>query len=158
MEENAATQLNNTSLDETELPITGDGSNIDFHYRPDFGIKVNTNHSTISVAIDVYKYARNVVNFARATRGLDVVFKMNRDEAPYIGWQYFGSKSGAMRTYPGLFETKPIDPRYRPWYVCYNILFLTIDFHLTNNLCGHKVLFLSRTYKTISLNELLIAF
>ena len=101
--------------DGSELPIRRGDLNVTLEYREEFGVKCNTSYSTISVAIDVYKHASNVLNFAKATRRLDEVFRRNFEETLYIGWQYFGSKYGAMRTYPGLHESSPIDPRYRPW-------------------------------------------
>ena len=102
-------------LDGSELPIRRGDLNLTLKYRKAFGIECNTTYSTISVAIDVYKYASDVLNFAKATRALDDIFRKNLEETRYIGWQYFGSKYGAMRTYPGLYEKLPIDPRYRPW-------------------------------------------
>ena len=50
-------------------------------------------------------------------RDLDATFRKNFKDTLYIGWQYFGSKYGVMRTYPGLHQKSPIDPRYRPWSV-----------------------------------------
>jgi hypothetical protein len=102
-------------LDGSEFPIRRGDLNLSLVYRDEFGTRINNTYSTVSVAIDVYKHASNVLNFAMATRQLDEVFRQNFKDTLYIGWQYFGSKYGAMRTYPGLYEEVPIDPRYRPW-------------------------------------------
>jgi hypothetical protein len=64
---------------------------------------------------------------------LDAVFRDNLQVDPTIKWQYFGSKSGMFRTFPGkrwsvpasantteLMRSGPTntyDPRFRPWFV-----------------------------------------
>ena len=104
-------------FDGTVKPISRDDINLTLEMNTNFGVECNETYSVISVTLDVYKYTADVLNFAKATQNLDAVFRENMQNSRYIGWQYFGSKYGAMRTYPGLYETDPIDCRYRPWYV-----------------------------------------
>ena len=104
-------------FDGEHIPIERDNVTLTLGDCPVFGIPCNKTNSVISVTTDVYSLGSNVLNFAKATRAMDDVFRQNMNETMYIGWQYFGSKFGAMRTYPGLHDNKPIDCRYRPWYV-----------------------------------------
>ena len=115
LDHSAQTDPEMTYLDGSELPIQRGDLNLTLQYRDEFGTECNTTYSTVTSTIDVYKYANHVVNFAKATSMLDEVFRKNFEDTLYIGWQYFGSKYGAMRTYPGIYEKIPIDPRYRPW-------------------------------------------
>ena len=47
---------------------TRDTLGLTLEYKKEFGIECNTTYSTVSVSVDVYKYASEVINFARATR------------------------------------------------------------------------------------------
>ena len=44
---------------------------------------------------------KDILNGLNWTQALDEQFKINAQNDPEILWQYFGSQSGFMRTYPG---------------------------------------------------------
>ena len=43
-----------------------------------------------------------ILNGLKWTEELDKVFKENEEKDPGILWQYFGSQTGFMRTWPGI--------------------------------------------------------
>lgn len=44
-----------------------------------------------------------ILNSLAWTADMDQVWKENKDGDPGLLWQYFGSQSGVLRFYPGLF-------------------------------------------------------
>ena len=45
--------------------------------------------------------APEILNTIKWTQSLDEVFVNNWKEDPSLKWQYFGSETGVLRTYPG---------------------------------------------------------
>ena len=45
-----------------------------------------------------------ILNGLAWTAGLDEIWKENREKYPTLLWQYFGSQTGIMRNYPGLYS------------------------------------------------------
>lgn len=45
----------------------------------------------------------DILNGLKWSAALDSVFKLNAENDTDIMWQYFGSQTGFMRTYPGIY-------------------------------------------------------
>lgn len=45
----------------------------------------------------------DILNGLKWSAALDDVFKLNAENDSDIMWQYFGSQTGFMRTYPGIY-------------------------------------------------------
>lgn len=96
-------------------------SNNDTHF---FNLAVNTNHSSVHVPTNVYhkRMYENAVKVPillltfylhvldeeaataiRWSEYLDETFKQNYEADPALSWQYFGSSTGIMRHFPGIY-------------------------------------------------------
>ncbi|XP_071960155.1 voltage-dependent calcium channel subunit alpha-2/delta-3-like isoform X2 [Antedon mediterranea] len=103
------------------LPLGGE-----FILTPDDhfnGIEVNLTHSTVQVPTNVYNMGTEVLNHIKFTDELDSTFEENYREDPTLTWQYFGSKTGFFRNFPGIkwdlgeADFDEYDCRKRPWYI-----------------------------------------
>ena len=65
----------------------------------------------------------DILNGLRWTEALDEQFKRNHEKDPQILWQFFGSQTGLMRSYPASsWDIEPdevdlFDVRRQAWYV-----------------------------------------
>jgi hypothetical protein len=48
--------------------------------------------------------AHEILRVINWTQDLDRIFKSNYEQDPSLSWQYFGSSSGIMRQYPGVYR------------------------------------------------------
>ncbi|XP_072027296.1 LOW QUALITY PROTEIN: voltage-dependent calcium channel subunit alpha-2/delta-3-like [Amphiura filiformis] len=84
---------------------------------------INTTISTVQVATNVYNLAPEILNGINETESLDKVFIANYEQDPTLTWQYFGSKYGFFRNFPGAKWTMNekgldlFDCRKRGWYI-----------------------------------------
>ncbi|XP_041460699.1 voltage-dependent calcium channel subunit alpha-2/delta-3-like isoform X2 [Lytechinus variegatus] len=98
-----------------ELDVTPDS-----HFD---NIPINTTIATIQVPTNVYNQGIELLNSIEATVLLDETYHENYQNDPTLTWQYFGSRTGYFRVYPGYRWVPPIedldlyDCRVRGWYV-----------------------------------------
>ncbi|KAL3266744.1 hypothetical protein HHI36_010905 [Cryptolaemus montrouzieri] len=90
-------------------------------YNDHFEYEVNMNFSIIKTVMNVYDRDQNILEGARWTEPLDLIFKENFDEDPTLTWQYFASPFGYMRHYPAIKWSNELydqtyDMRTRSWY------------------------------------------
>ncbi|PAA52802.1 hypothetical protein BOX15_Mlig020315g1 [Macrostomum lignano] len=101
--------------------------------RPDprlFDAETDRNTSTSQVAQFVYHASNEILNVANWTDGLEDVMKQNATDDQTVQWQYFGSKQGLMKIYPGVqwfpqnlgtaekgLAMDPFDCRNQNWYL-----------------------------------------
>ncbi|KAG8173451.1 hypothetical protein JTE90_006282 [Oedothorax gibbosus] len=85
---------------------------------------VNFNHSSVHVPTNVYDKDPKVLNSIKWSEYLTFIFKNNLAVDPSLNWQYFGSSTGFLRTFPATSWTKEgrqkpdlYDCRTRNWYV-----------------------------------------
>ncbi|XP_045479597.1 voltage-dependent calcium channel subunit alpha-2/delta-3-like [Harmonia axyridis] len=95
--------------------------NMSMKYNSHFETEVNMNFSIIKTALNVYDREQDILEGARWTEPLDMIFKENIEEDPTLTWQYFTSPSGYMRHYPAVkWSTETYDQTYdmrtRSWY------------------------------------------
>lgn len=63
--------------------------------------KLNVNQSNVQIPLNIYKYDKTILNTANWTKDINKVFVDNFKKTPALLWQYFASKDGVMRTFPG---------------------------------------------------------
>ena len=63
--------------------------------------KLNVNQSNVQIPMNIYKYDKTILNTANWTKDINKVFVDNFKKTPALLWQYFASKDGVMRTFPG---------------------------------------------------------
>ena len=64
-------------------------------------VPVSINRSHVQCSTEIYQYAKDVLNIAKATEKLDEVFRTNYAKEPSLLWQFFCSIVGTHRAYPG---------------------------------------------------------
>ncbi|KAJ4441056.1 hypothetical protein ANN_10906, partial [Periplaneta americana] len=88
------------------------------HFRGD---DINISFSSVHVPTNVFNREPSVIKTINWTIGLDPIFMSNYLEDPSLSWQYFGSVTGIMRQYPGVFWNNSMvdmfDCRMRLWYI-----------------------------------------
>ncbi|KAK9873044.1 hypothetical protein WA026_020780 [Henosepilachna vigintioctopunctata] len=90
-------------------------------YNNHFETEVNMNFSIIKTVANVYDRDRDILEGARWTEPLDLIFKENFESDPTLTWQYFTSPYGYMRHYPATKWSSELydqtyDMRTRSWY------------------------------------------
>ncbi|GFT08022.1 hypothetical protein TNCV_2589451 [Trichonephila clavipes] len=85
---------------------------------------VNFNRSSVHVPTNVYDQDPKVLNAMKWSEYLTLIFINNLAVDPSLNWQYFGSSTGFLRTFPATSWTKEgrekpdlYDCRTRSWYV-----------------------------------------
>ncbi|GIZ02147.1 hypothetical protein CEXT_606521, partial [Caerostris extrusa] len=85
---------------------------------------VNFNRSSVHVPTNVYDEDPKVLNSIKWSEYLTLIFINNLAVDPSLNWQYFGSSTGFLRTFPATSWTKEgrdkpdlYDCRTRSWYV-----------------------------------------
>ncbi|GFQ67871.1 hypothetical protein TNCT_305321 [Trichonephila clavata] len=85
---------------------------------------VNFNRSSVHVPTNVYDQDPKVLNAIKWSEYLTLIFINNLAVDPSLNWQYFGSSTGFLRTFPATSWTKEgrekpdlYDCRTRSWYV-----------------------------------------
>eukprot|EP00057_Strongylocentrotus_purpuratus_P002955 XP_003725588.1 PREDICTED: voltage-dependent calcium channel subunit alpha-2/delta-3 isoform X1 [Strongylocentrotus purpuratus] len=92
----------------------------DSHFE---NIPINTSIAAIQVPTNVYNQGTEVLNSIEATELLDTTYRENYQNDPTLTWQFFGSRTGYFRLYPGYKWIPPqenldlYDCRVRGWYV-----------------------------------------
>ncbi|XP_070555607.1 voltage-dependent calcium channel subunit alpha-2/delta-2-like [Ptychodera flava] len=93
-------------------------------FSPYFKQNVNSHNSVVKISDEVPRDNNATINTVLYTYGLDAVFRNNTLQDKLLRWQYFGSKDGILRMYPGReWDTNfagfynDYDPRVRPWYI-----------------------------------------
>ncbi|GFS40627.1 hypothetical protein NPIL_3371 [Nephila pilipes] len=95
-------------------------------YSEKFRKGVNYSYSGVHIPVEIFEQSPDILNGLQWTSSLDGVFKENAQVDPELKWQYFGSQTGFMRTYPAsqwiTIPRKPnfpdlYDVRLRNWYV-----------------------------------------
>lgn len=66
------------------------------------GKRVNLNKSHVHIPANIYENHPDILNTAKWSTELDDVFRRNYNDQPDLLWQYFGSKTGLFRLYPGI--------------------------------------------------------
>jgi len=103
-------------VDKTKLPL--------YRNRHFYNIPVNTNYSAVHVPSNVYDrckwyavsftltvftltilIAKDVISGIKWSEELDKTFRNNYKLDPTLSWQYFGSSTGFMRQFPGLWPS-----------------------------------------------------
>ena len=64
-------------------------------------VPVSINRSHVQCSTEIYQYAKDVLNIAKATEDLDEVFRTNYAKEPSLLWQFFCHIVGTHRSYPG---------------------------------------------------------
>ncbi|XP_069101674.1 voltage-dependent calcium channel subunit alpha-2/delta-2-like isoform X2 [Argopecten irradians] len=91
-------------------------------YSERFKQKINATRSSVHIPVEIYEGDIHILNGLMWSDQLDTVFEENYLRDDDILWQYFGSQTGFMRTFPGSLWTTPddqvdlYDVRRRPWY------------------------------------------
>ncbi|XP_071491299.1 voltage-dependent calcium channel subunit alpha-2/delta-3-like isoform X1 [Diadema antillarum] len=86
-------------------------------------IPINITISTVQVPTNVFNQGAGILNSIEATETLNEVYLDNYQHDPTLTWQYFGSKTGYFRVYPGYKwplnhqNLDLYDCRVRGWYV-----------------------------------------
>ena len=65
------------------------------------GAEVNINRSYVQTPTNIFHHHADILNAANWSEPLDEVFKANYRDQPDLLWQYFGSETGAFRSFPG---------------------------------------------------------
>ncbi|XP_076448654.1 voltage-dependent calcium channel subunit alpha-2/delta-2-like [Babylonia areolata] len=86
-----------------------------------FKQKINTSFSSVHIPVEIYDGDTEILNGLKWTEALDKQFKLNYEKDQEILWQFFGSQSGFMRTYPASVwnthnEVDLFDVRRQSWY------------------------------------------
>ncbi|XP_061187706.1 voltage-dependent calcium channel subunit alpha-2/delta-2-like isoform X2 [Saccostrea echinata] len=82
---------------------------------------VNTSVSSVHIPVEIYEKDPDILNALKWSHALDKVFRENYDNDKEILWQYFGSQTGFMRSFPASMwkmtdDVDLYDVRRRPWY------------------------------------------
>ncbi|KAJ8301427.1 hypothetical protein KUTeg_020414 [Tegillarca granosa] len=83
---------------------------------------INATISSVHIPVEIYEGDIDILNGLKWSEKLDAVFKENYENDSEILWQYFGSQTGFMRTFPASLWGTPSDAvdlydvRRRPWY------------------------------------------
>ncbi|XP_062617704.1 voltage-dependent calcium channel subunit alpha-2/delta-2-like isoform X3 [Saccostrea cucullata] len=82
---------------------------------------VNTSVSSVHIPVEIYEKDPDILNALKWSHALDKVFRENYDNDKEILWQYFGSQTGFMRSFPASLwkmtdDVDLYDVRRRPWY------------------------------------------
>ncbi|XP_021347654.1 voltage-dependent calcium channel subunit alpha-2/delta-2-like isoform X2 [Mizuhopecten yessoensis] len=91
-------------------------------YSERFKQQINATRSSVHIPVEIYEGDIHILNGLMWSDHLDTVFEENYQQDDDILWQYFGSQTGFMRTFPGSLWTTPddevdlYDVRRRPWY------------------------------------------
>ncbi|RUS86221.1 hypothetical protein EGW08_006016 [Elysia chlorotica] len=74
--------------------------NVSLTFEDRFEKKVNYSFSGVHIPVEIFDGNKDILNGLNWTAALDRQFEKNAKNDPEILWQYFGSQSGFMRTYP----------------------------------------------------------
>ncbi|XP_071139285.1 voltage-dependent calcium channel subunit alpha-2/delta-2-like isoform X3 [Mytilus edulis] len=91
-------------------------------YNERFLQSINESVSTVHIPVEIYNGNIDILNGLKWSNDLDQAFMKNYENDPDILWQYFGSQTGFMRTFPGSKwsikhdDVDLFDVRRRPWY------------------------------------------
>ncbi|XP_060063810.1 voltage-dependent calcium channel subunit alpha-2/delta-2-like [Ylistrum balloti] len=91
-------------------------------YSERFQQEINATRSSVHIPVEIYEGDIHILNGLMWSDQLDTVFEENYQRDDDILWQYFGSQTGFMRTFPGSLWSTPddevdlYDVRRRPWY------------------------------------------
>ncbi|KAH9510174.1 Voltage-dependent calcium channel subunit alpha-2/delta-2 [Bulinus truncatus] len=100
-----------SSKDIKDLPLT---------YVERFKKEVNFNTSSVHIPVEIYDGDIEILNGLKWSAALDEHFKQNYNNDPDILWQYFGSHTGFMRSFPAAaWPPTPVDlydVRRQSWY------------------------------------------
>ncbi|XP_013417008.1 voltage-dependent calcium channel subunit alpha-2/delta-3 [Lingula anatina] len=93
-------------------------------YSRVFKAEVMMNSSVVKIPEKVNRNNPEVIGTVAWSAALDKLFIQNAQEDEDIRWQYFGSKLGVHRSFPGKESKRNFigfqqdyDPRTRPWYI-----------------------------------------
>ncbi|XP_056000788.1 voltage-dependent calcium channel subunit alpha-2/delta-2-like isoform X3 [Ostrea edulis] len=86
-----------------------------------FRQSVNTTVSSVHIPVEIYEKDPDILNALMWSHELDKVFTENYEDDKEILWQYFGSQTGFMRSFPASLwkmtdDVDLYDVRRRPWY------------------------------------------
>ncbi|KAK3762798.1 hypothetical protein RRG08_040494 [Elysia crispata] len=94
--------------------------NVSLTFEDRFEKRVNYNFSGVHIPVEIFDGNKDILNGLNWTAALDEQFKKNAQNDDQILWQYFGSQSGFMRTYPATpWPKKKVDlydVRRQSWY------------------------------------------
>ncbi|KAL5014757.1 hypothetical protein ScPMuIL_009027 [Solemya velum] len=90
-------------------------------YNIKFKQAINYTVSSVHIPVEIYKGDIEILNGLQWTSALDDIFYKNWQADENILWQYFGSQTGFMRTFPASYwdtadSVDLYDVRRRPWY------------------------------------------
>ncbi|CAG2227967.1 unnamed protein product [Mytilus edulis] len=94
-------------------------------YNERFLQSINESVSTVHIPVEIYNGNIDILNGLKWSNDLDQAFMKNYENDPDILWQYFGSQTGFMRTFPGSKmsikhdDVDLFDVRRRLWLVNY---------------------------------------
>ncbi|ESP00317.1 hypothetical protein LOTGIDRAFT_238600 [Lottia gigantea] len=96
-------------------------TDIPLAYNERFKQDVSFNLSSVHIPVEIYNGDIQILNGLRWSASLDEIFEKNYEEDEEILWQYFGSQSGFMRTFPASRWIKHgdvdlYDVRRQSWY------------------------------------------
>ncbi|KAL8582549.1 hypothetical protein ACOMHN_063147 [Nucella lapillus] len=82
---------------------------------------INFNFSSVHIPVEIYDGDTEILNGLQWTAALDEQFRKNFEEDNEMLWQFFGSQSGFMRTYPASVwnthnDVDLFDVRRQSWY------------------------------------------
>ncbi|CAF0942065.1 unnamed protein product [Adineta steineri] len=113
--------LDNNTYKDADIPLRLP-QNMTFH--PHFKRNVSLRHSVVKISDEIPRNNVESIWTVEWTHDLESTFVQNRELDPDIRWQYFGSKVGLIRLYPGREWDQNFagfyndyDPRVRPWYI-----------------------------------------
>ncbi|GFO07404.1 voltage-dependent calcium channel subunit alpha-2/delta-2-like [Plakobranchus ocellatus] len=97
-----------------------DQKNVHLVFDDRFEKRINNSFSGVHIPVEIFDGNNEILNGLNWTDALDEQFKINARNDPEILWQYFGSQSGFMRTYPATpWPRKKVDlydVRRQSWY------------------------------------------
>ncbi|XP_022299526.2 voltage-dependent calcium channel subunit alpha-2/delta-2-like isoform X4 [Crassostrea virginica] len=90
-------------------------------YNEKFKQDVNASVSSVHIPVEIYDKDPEILNALKWSHDLDEVFRENYESDKEILWQYFGSQTGFMRSFPAsqwryTGDVDLYDVRRRPWY------------------------------------------
>ncbi|XP_041349649.1 voltage-dependent calcium channel subunit alpha-2/delta-2-like [Gigantopelta aegis] len=119
----AASHVWNGSLEKKDVHFynTKEMQDVVLEYDERFQQKINDSFSSVHIPVEIYEGDAEILNGLKWTADLDTAFKDNYDEDEEILWQYFGSKTGFMRTFPASSwkmhgKVDMYDVRRQSWY------------------------------------------
>nr|KAG5695029.1 hypothetical protein BaRGS_015853 [Batillaria attramentaria] len=122
-EEAAKNHTYNPFLEKSDVtyPNAKEMSEDDLEYNSHFQQKVNFNYSSVHIPVEIYDGEISILNGLNWTADLNEQFKKNYKQDPQMLWQFFGSQTGFMRTYPASRWNKRgsvdlFDVRRQSWY------------------------------------------